>query len=465
MALGRRGPREQRLFIATDELLWSPGHPFYRKLNELLAEAGFDRCVEELCRPYYAERVGRPSIAPGVYFRMLFVGYFEGIDSQRGIAWRCRDSRSLQEFLGLGLTQEPPDHSSLTDIRQRLPSTVHEEVFRLLLEIARMKGVLGGSRTIGIDSTMLEANAAMKSIVRRDTGASWTKYLTRLAKQAGIKDPTAEELRRMDRARPDKKVSNADWRSPTDPDSRIARMKDGRTHLAYKAEHAVDLESEVIVAAAIQPADRSDPQTLPDTLVRAQANLLLSGGDEQVQEAVADKGYHAAETLHQCRAMGVRTYISERRSKHRRRWAGKHEGLKAAVYATRHRVAGRRNARLQRLRSERVERSFAHVCETGGARRTWLRGTEDVSKRYLMQVAAHNLAVVMRKLFGCGTPRQLAELGTAFVDRLLAFMHALLHLVADLAVRIIDARPSADESRHRRESPVSHENRASPTGC
>ena len=277
MALGRRGPREQALFIATEDLPSSPGHPFYRKLNELLAEAQFDRRVEELCRPHYAEGVGRPSIAPGVYFRMLFVGYFEGIDSQRGIAWRCRDSRSLQEFLGLGMTQETPDHSSLTDTRQRLPSTVHEEVFRLLLEIARQKGVLRRGKTLGVDSTMLEANAAMKSIVRRDTGASWTKYLTRLAKQAGIQDPTAEDLRRMDRQRTDKKVSNADWKSPIDPDSRIARMKDGRTHLAYKAEHAVDLASEVIVAAAIHPADRSDAQTLPDTLVRAQANLLLSG--------------------------------------------------------------------------------------------------------------------------------------------------------------------------------------------
>jgi transposase len=465
MALGRRGPREQALFIATEELPSSPGHPFYRKLNELLAEAQFDRRVEELCRPHYADRLGRPSIAPGVYFRMLFVGYFEGIDSQRGIAWRCSDSRSLQEFLGLGMTQETPDHSSLTDIRQRLPSTVHEEVFRLLLEIARQKGVLRGGKTLGVDSTMLEANAAMKSIVRRDTGASWTKYLTRLAKQAGIKNPTAEDLRRMDRQRPGKKVSNADWKSPSDPDSRIARMKDGRTHLAYKAEHAVDLDSEVIVAAAIHPADRSDAQTLPDTLVRAQTNLLMSGSEERVEEAVADKGYHAAETLRKCQLMGVRTYIGERKSKHLRRWTNKVEGLKEAVYAARRRAAGRRSPRLQRLRSERVERTFAHVCETGGARRTWLRGEESVSKRYLIQVAAHNLAIVMRKLFGFGTPRQLAALGSAFVGRLLGLLHAMLHLAVRLVIRLAKRRSNSRPTIPEVESSRRHGKRAFPTGC
>jgi transposase len=407
MALRKRQGQEQPEFwIATQDIAAPPGHPFYEKLNELLDEAGFDAFVEELCAPYYAEKIGRPSIPPGVYFRMLFVGYFEGIDSQRGIAWRCADSLCLRQFLGVPLTEKTPVHMTLTNTRRRLPAHVHEAVFVKVLSIAAEKGLLKG-QTLGVDATTLEANAALKSIVRKDTGEEYQEFLKRLALEDGQEEPTREALQRFDKKRKGKKLSNQEWESPTDPDSRIARMKDGRTRLAYKAEHAVDLESEFVVAATVYPADTGDADTLPASAAAAQVNLVRAGEDGGVREVVADKGYHKAATLAQCQAWAVRTYVAEPKPGGLRRWTDKPEASRAAVYGNRRRIRGARGKRLQRWRSERVERSFAHVCDTGGARRTWLRGLRAVRKRYLIQAAAHNLGLLMRKLFGIGKPRCL----------------------------------------------------------
>jgi transposase len=406
MALGKRKPGGQELWIATTELPKSPGHPFYQKLNEMFAEAGFDRKAEELSAPYYADQVGRPGIPPGVYFRMLMVGYFEGIDSQRGIAWRCSDSLSLRAFLGVGATGKVPDHSSLTVIRQRLPMSVHEALFRLVLAIAEKQGLVKG-KTVSVDATTLEANAAMKSIVRRDSGEDWKAYLTRLAQVSGIEDPTDEELRKFDKGRGGKKVSNDDWVSETDPESRITKMKDGRTHLGYKAEHAVDLDTDLLLAVGIHPAGAADSETMKETLVGAQVNLIEAGSDAEIQEAVADKGYHKAETLAWCDSYSVRTYMPEQQRKQNRKWTDKPEEWKRATEGNRRRTKGPRGKRLQKLRSEYLERSFAHSCETGGARRTWLRGLVEVGKRYVIHAAARNLGVIMRKLFGVGTPRSL----------------------------------------------------------
>jgi transposase len=405
MAVGKREASEQTMWVATADLPKSPGHPFYRKLNALLQESDFDRFCEERCAPYYAETMGRPSIPPGVYFRMLLVGYFEGIDSQRGIAWRCSDSLALREFLGMKAAERSPEHSSLTVIRQRLSVEAHEQVFTRVLSIAQAKGLLNGS-TVAVDSTTLEANAAMKSIVRKDSGEDWKEYVGRLAKEAGLENLTAEELRRFDRKRKGKKCSNGDWQSPSDPDARITKMKNGDTHLAYKAEHAVDLETTMVLAAQIYHATEADTETLTETLAAAQENLEEAGSEQKVEETVADKGYHKAETLVECGETEIRTYIPERKGK-RRTWTDKPEGQQEAVYANRRRCKGARSKRLQRQRSERVERSFAHVCETGRARRSWIRGILEVSKRYLIQVAGHNLGILMRKLFGVGTPRSL----------------------------------------------------------
>ena len=301
MALGRRDQEQQGSFwIAADELPRSKGHVFYGKLNELLREAGFDAFVESLCEPYYHGTMGRPGIPPGVYFRMLLVGYFEGLGSQRGIAWRCADSLSLREFLGVPLAEETPDHSSLTRVRDRLPLSVHVAVFQFVLRLADEHGLLKG-KTVGVDATTLEADAAMKSIVRRDTGEDWQEYVRRLMQEAGQieegEEPTAEEIARFDRKRKNKKVSNQEWQSETDPDSRITKMKDGRTHLAYKAEHVVDLDTELILAAEVYHADAADVDTIGSSLNQAQDNLIQAESDAGIEEAVADKGYAKNETL------------------------------------------------------------------------------------------------------------------------------------------------------------------------
>ena len=414
MALGKRKNEQQGLWIATTELPKSPGHPFYQKLNDVLAEAHFDRWIEKRCEPYYAAKIGRPSIPPGVYFRMILVGYFEGIASQRGIAWRCSDSRSLAEFLGGPADKETPDHSSMSRVHERLPLEVHEEMFVFVLKIAAEKKLLHG-KTTAVDSTTLEANAAMKSIERKDSGEDYQAYLKRLAEEAGIENPTDEDLRRFDKKRTGKKLSNEEWESTTDPDSRIAKMKDGTTHLAYKAEHVVDLGSDFVLSATITPANHSDAETLVDSVMQAQMNLEAAGCETKIEEVAADKGYHKLSTLELADDLDFRTYIPEPKRPHRYRWAGKAAGQQEALYANRRRMRGQRGKRLQRQRSEQVERTFAHVCETGGARRALLRGQEKVSKRYLIQVAARNLGLLMRKLFGIGTARSLQGLGGLFL--------------------------------------------------
>jgi transposase len=397
------------LWLPTTELPQSPGHVFYDKLNGLLSDAGFDRYVEDLCRPYYADGAGRQSLPPGVYFRMLFVGYFEALDSQRAIAWRCADSLSLRAFLGIPFPETTPDHSSLTKIRQRLPLDVHERVFIHVLAIAQHKKLLRG-KTVAIDATTLEANAAMKAITRKDTDEDWKEYLKRLMAEQGIDNPTDEDIRRFDKKRKNKKVSNKEWQSPADPDSRIAKMKDGTTHLAYKAEHTVDLDSEFVLAAVVHTADQADPATLVDSVLQAQVNLTLAGSEQEIEEAVADKGYHKAQTLADCERCNTRTYIPEPKGKDYN-WQDKPAEWHQATKANRRRTKGARSKRLQKKRSELVERSFAHVCETGGGRRTWLRGLVNVTKRYVVQVAAHNLGLMMRKLFGVGKPRTLQGAG------------------------------------------------------
>ena len=343
MAMGKRKPRQESLFVAADQLPQSPGHPFYQRLNALLAEAGFDRWVEQRCREYYEqdEPRGRKSIPPGVYFRMLFVGYFEGLDSQRGIAWRCADSLALRQFLGVPLGEGTPDHSTLTNTRKRLPPEVFAEVFQFVLSIAAEKKLLSG-QTAGADSTTLEANAAMKSIVRKDTGEDWKGYVTRLMREEGViepeQEPTDEEIRRYDRKRKDKTVSNVEWESSTDADARITKMKDGRTHLAYKAEHVVDLRSDLVLAAEIRPADHADTATLADSLVAAQINLREAGSDATIEEVAADKGYHAADTIEMCDFLEVRSYIPEPRRRHPSRWADKPDEQRRAVVNNRRRV-------------------------------------------------------------------------------------------------------------------------------
>jgi transposase len=422
MAMGsRKQEQQQGLWVPTAAMPTAPGHPFYRRLNDLLREHGFDSFVEDLCQKFYHQQLGRPGIPPGVYFRMLLIGYFEGIDSERGIAWRCADSRTLSEFLGYGLTESTPDHSSLSVIRRRIDLQTHQEVFTWVLQLLARKGLLKG-KTLGVDATTLEANAALRSIVRRDTGDSYNEFLTKLAKESGIETPTREDLSRIDKSRKNK-ASNDDWTHPHDPDAKIAKMKDGRTHLAHKSEHAVDLDTQAIVAVTLQGADQGDTTTLGVTLETSAENLEAVAEDpkaaeslaeQRIAEVVADKGYHSNETMRDLREDEIRTYISEP-DRGRRDWEGK-AAEQVAVYANRRRIRGERGKALLRKRGERLERPFAHCYETGGMRRTHLRHHDNILKRLLVHVAGFNLGLVMRQMFGIGKPRRAQDgLGAAIL--------------------------------------------------
>ncbi|HEY6386691.1 MAG TPA: transposase, partial [Candidatus Acidoferrum sp.] len=346
--------------------------------------------------------MGRPSMAPGVYFRMLLLGYFEGIDSERGIAWRVADSFSLREFLGFSLTESTPDHSTISRTRRLLPVETHQAVFRWFVKVLGEEGLIDG-QTIAIDATMLEANAAMRTIQRRADGRSYEEYLKDLAKAEGMEEPTREQAARLDRKRK-KKMSNKDWKSPRDVDARIAKMKDGRTHLAHKAEHAVDVSSGAIVAITLQAADLGDTTTIEATLQQAHANATLIN-ERGVEEVVADKGYHSGPVLVELKEEGVRSYIPEP-ERGPRKWDGKEQEQKE-VYGNRRRMGGRRGKDLQKLRSEFAERSFAHRYETGGMRRTHLKGRKNILKRLLFHAIGFNLGLLIRTSSGIGKPRTL----------------------------------------------------------
>ena len=415
MAMGKK-PQEHQdtLWVATHELPQAPGHPFYAKLNEVLEQHGFTVFVEGECQQYYAEVMGRPSIPPGVYFRMLFIGFFEGIDSERGIAWRVADSMGLRRFLDYDLTQNTPDHSSLSRTRHRLSIETHSAVFSWVLGVLAKEQVLKG-KTLGIDATTLEANAALRSIVRRDTGESYQEFLTRLAKASGIETPTREDLSKIDKNRPGK-GSNKDWGHPHDPDARITKMKDGQTHLAHKAEHAVDMDTGAIVAVTLQEADRGDTYTVLETLRETVTNLVAVNedtdaaramGDDTLRQAVMDKGYHSNESLMLLDAVQIRAYVSEPK-RGKRQWKDKSDEQRV-VYGNRRRIRGAHGKALMRRRGEFVERSFAHMYETGGMRRTHLKGHENILKRLLIHAGGFNLALVLRKFTGIGKPRRLQD--------------------------------------------------------
>lgn len=413
MAMGKRNKQPQRsLWVETGQLTRGPGHPFYRRLNQLLDKHGFDEFVESECRQYYAENVGRPSLPPSTYFRLLLIGYFEGIDSERGIAWRVSDSISLRDFLGLTLSDPTPDHSTISRNRRLIAVETHQEVFSWMVKRLAKSGLLRG-KTLGIDATTLEANAALRSIVRRDTGEAYSDFLTRLAQESGIETPTRQDLAKLDRKRKGK-GSNDDWQHPLDPDSKITKMKDGRTHLAHKVEHAVDMETSAVVAVTLHGGCTADTESFAATLdeavevlgdVLSDPEFSRSLHESPLCEVVADKGYHSNDILTACKKQEIRSYISEP-SRGRRNWKNK-AAAQSATYANRRRIRGPRGQSLLRARGEKLERGFAHCYATGGLRRPHLRGHPNILKRLLIHAAGCNLGLLMRHLTGFGKPRTL----------------------------------------------------------
>ena len=407
MAMGQQKDRQGDLMVSWSEMPRSPGHVFYDRLQSVLVEADFDGFAEALCKPYYAARMGAPSVPPGRYFRMHLVGYFEGIGSERGLSWRCSDSLSLRDFLRLESRDRVPDHSWLSKTRSRLPHEVHQAIFDWVLAQIAEAGLVKGE-PIGVDASTLEANAALRNIVRRDTAEGYREMLERLAQESGIETPTAADLVRLDRKRKGKKLSNQDWVSKSDPEAKIAKMKDGTTHLAYKPEHAVDLDTGAVVAAELHPADEGDTTTLFKTLAAAEANLEAVDAAptaENPAACVADKGYHSRAVLKALDDSLWKTRIAEPKQKGFSRWHGD-EAAQRAVTNNRVRLKSGVAREAFKRRAEIVERSFAPNLDRGGMRRTWLRGRENVHKRYLLHVAGHNLSLLMRQLIGAGTPRE-----------------------------------------------------------
>jgi transposase len=417
MAMGRRRKRvrQEQLWTPTAALPVGASHPFYQRLNQILDEKRFDECVETICERFYAGEVGRPGLAPGIYFRLLMVGYFEGIDSERGIAWRSGDSLSIRSFCRIALDESVPDHSTISRTRRWMDVETHQAVFQWVLQVLAEKKLLKGN-SIGVDATTLEANAALRSIVRRDTGERYEEFLTRLAKESGIETPTREQLAKLDRRRA-KKGSNEDWTHRQDPDARIAKMKDGRTHLAHKAEHAVDMETGAIVAVTLHGADEGDTETIQETVAEAGERItsVVAEADnsemarrvsaEGPREVITDKGYHSRAVVNDLAEWGVRTYCSEP-NRGRQRWQDRRREQRA-VYANRRRIRGERGRRLLRQRGEKLERWNQHLYDRGGMRRVHLRGRENILKRLVVHSGAANLGLLMRKLFGKGTPRSL----------------------------------------------------------
>ncbi len=443
MSMGLQKDRQGDLMVGWAEMPRSPGHVFYDRLQSVLIEGGFDDFVEATCRCYYAARTGAPSVPPGRYFRMHLVGYFEGIDSERGLEWRCSDSLSLREFLRLESRDRVPDHSWLSKTRTRLPHEVHAVVFDWVLALIAEAGLVKGDR-IGVDASTMEANAALRNIVRRDTGEGYREMLEHLARESGIETPTAEDLARLDRKRKGKKLSNQDWVSRSDPEARVARMKDGTTHLAYKPEHAVDLDTGAVVAAELHPADEGDTTTLFKTLAAAEANLeavAAAPTPESPAECVTDKGYFSRAVLKALDDSPWKTRIAEPRQKGFSRWRDD-QAARRAVTNNRVRLKSGVARDAFKLRAEIVERSFAHTLDRGGMRRTWLRGRENVHKRYLLHVAGHNLSLLMRQLIGAGTPRQAVAGGYGGVFVLVAPSGAVL--VARIVLIVSEDGETAD---------------------
>lgn len=461
MAMGTRKKRERQEGLwYGGELPTAPGHPFYKRLNEVLDNGGLDTLCETNCASFYHDKLGRPSLAPGLYFRIMMIGFFEGLDSERGIAWRVADSLTLRQFLSIGLDEKTPDHVTISRTRRLIEGETHQRIFTWVLERLAQGGLIKG-KTIGVDSTTLEANAAMKSIVRRDTGETYNAYLKRLAEAEGVDAKDAAALRRMDRKRA-KKTSNEDWKSPSDGEAEITKLKDGRTALAYKAENAVDMETGAIVSVTTHGGAAADTATVKATVIEAGvavAGLIAEKTPEGkyevhhggVEEVVADKGYHSNDVAVSLGELGVRTYVAEP-ERGARNWDDK-QAEKEAVYANRRRIQGERGKRLQRQRGERIERNFAHQFDTGGLDRLYVRGVENVHKKFLIQAAACNLALLMRSLYGAGKPR-------AAHDRVVETIFAIL-----VFLKAVDDLPTPSSANSSSQSRFSYRSAKCPMSC
>lgn len=428
------------LWIQPGELAKGPKDSFYGKLNEVLAGMDFAGQIQRICAPHYKGdglAAGRPPIDPAVVFKMLMVGFLEGIGSGRGIAARCADSLIIRRFLGYSLTEQTPDHSSLSVFRQRLPEEVFAAAHEVVLEGLRTHGLLKG-RHLGIDSSVMEANASLSGLVRRNDEKSYWKYVRELAKEAGVdaEDPAA--VARFDRHRKGRKTSNKEWFNPHDPDAKVGRTKDGACDMIYKPEHIVDLESGAIITAEVRPGDAGDTEDLSERVMGAVELVEEIYGQDPVEGAsrvkdlTGDKGFHSPGELGIIQeSAGIRTIIGDSNAVRRQSANLEPEAQKAVATAARA-VKSRTGKALLRKRGEQIERGFAHVLDCGGLRRTTLRGRINNNKRYLCGILAFNLSLIMRKLTGRGTPRQAAAAFWVIYSTSRKLVGHLMHLLEQM---------------------------------
>jgi len=423
----RKKTQVQKEFcVVAEQLPKASPSRFYELLNRTLEEMEFTRPVWEMCAPAYAEvaRGGRPGIDPVVYFKMLMIGFFEGLESERQIAARCADSLSLRGFLGYALDEATPDHSSMSVIRQRLGSECFEQVFALVLAALQRHGLLKG-RHLGIDSSVIEANASLRHLSERNTAEGYWSYVQRLAKEAGLESTDGAALRNFDRHRAGKKLSNEQWQNPHDPDAKIGRTKDGATDMVYLPEHSVDLDTGAIVQAQVLPGDHRDSEDLSARVIEAVVSVQAAQGvtdpEAVPQTLTADKGYFSLEEIGRLQDLALKTVISDPR-RDQRRWDKLSSAQRQNLTRAQRSVRSKYGRTLLRKRGQHIERSFAHVLDAGGMRRTTLRGLENLNKRHQIAAACYNLSQLLRRLYGVGTPKQWA----ACFARLILILKALL---------------------------------------
>jgi transposase len=458
------------LWIATHELPAMPKAAFYSRLDETLDSFGFADKVRVLCAPAYVNtNAGRPGIDPVVYLKMIMVGFFEDLPSERAIAARCADSLSIRSFLNYSLEEKTPDHSTFTVIRQRLGLEIYQQIFTLTLQALREHGLLRG-KNLGIDSSVIEANASLRALVHRNTEEQYWDYVKRLAAENGIDPQDTAAVRRFDRNRPGK-GSNQEWQNPHDPDAKIGRTKDGATDMIYKPEAVVDLDTGAIVQADVHPGDQADHKEMATRVLEAQQTINQATGEKPdtltATSVTSDKGYYAVGELQALQHEGIRTVISDPIDN--RRVDKLEPAEQRAVRGAKRSVKSKSGKELLRRRGMHIERSFAHILDAGGMRRTTLRGWENLNKRFKLAAAFYNLSQLMRKLFGFGTPKQLAaamERGGRALLGCLAFILTLVqsvaHWITEMVASICGARR---QILHRDSTFIPLENAITSTGC
>ena len=444
MFIAKKKAGQSEFWIAADQVVTSTKGGFYAKLEETLESFGFAAKVRGLCLPAYDKSgVGRPGIDPAVYLKMLMVGFFEDLPSERAIAARCADSIAIRQFLHYELTEATPDHSSLSIIRQRLAGPIYEQVFTLVLSALQQHGLLRG-RNVGIDSSVMEANASLRGLVNRNTGEAYWDYVKRLAAQSGLDPEDSAAVRQFDRKRP-KKMSNQEWENPDDPDAKIGPKKDGATDMIYKPQTVVDLDTGAIVGAEVLPGNQADNQEVATAILEAQQNINAARGEAPdqltVQTATGDKGYYAVGELQALQQEAIKTVIGDpvRNRRMDKLQPDEQRAVKAAERST-HSNYGKA---LLRKRGQHLERGFAHILDCGGMRRATLRGLHNLQKRFKLAAAFYNLSQLMRKLCGVGTPKQWAAMGRSAAG---AFLNGLVIGLWSLMAALLKTKESEEQN-------------------